>query len=451
MPESVALIIIFGLFFLLLLAGQQISTVLLATGIVGVFLYGGSGALTGILQLEPYTRVASYALTTIPLFILMAEFIMYSDIVKYLYHMLFKVSKGKPGILGVFTILLGGFLGAVSGSASAISAALGQISVPELRKHGYNENLAGAVAASAGSLATLIPPSIGLIIYGAITQTPVGQLFMASVIPGILTIGVLVICTLFFYHRSKASVDPRVLTSSVREEAAAIEETAHAEEDIPTSKFVISLIASLFIMGSVFIGIYTGIFTPTEAGGVGAAISLIAAICLGKVNVAFIKNSLRSTVRITCMVMMIMIGAQVFAKFISLSMIPRKLIALLEPLAGTPILVIVLLLITYFILFMFVEGAAVLLMAVPVTLPIAQMIGLDAIEFGMLIGVVGAAGLLTPPVGMCVYAVAGVTKTPIDRLFRYSTIFAVMICVIVVPLLLIFPQLITWLPDTMSQ
>ncbi|WP_077212029.1 TRAP transporter large permease [Bacillus dakarensis] len=439
MSESVALIIIFALFFLLLVLGQQISTVLFTTGIVGIFLYGGSGALTGILQLEPYTRVASYALTTIPLFILMAEFIIYSDIVKYLYHLLFRMSRGKPGILGGFTIVLGGFLGAVSGSSSAISAALGQISVPELTKRGYREDLAGAIAATAGCLATIIPPTIGLIIYGAITQTPVGQLFMASVIPGIITVVVLVITTLIFFRMTRVKVNGE--TGTVPSEV---------KEDIPASKIVISLIASFFIMSVVFFGIYSGIFTPTEAGGAGAFISLIAAACLGKVNFSFIKKSLVSTVKITTMVLMVMIGAQVFAKFISLSMLPRKLIALLEPLTSTPVLVIGLLLLTFFILFMFMEGAAVLLMAVPITLPIAQMVGIDALEFGILISLVGSAGLLTPPVGMAVYAVAGVTKISIERLFRFGMIYAIVITVVVIPVILIFPELITWLPDTMK-
>lgn len=440
MPEFIALTIIFLIFFLLLLAGQHIGSVLLTTGIVGIAMYGGLGALEGILQLEPYTRVASYALTTIPLFILMAEFIMYSDIVKYLYYMIFKFSRGRPGVLGGFTIVAGGFLGAVSGSASAISAALGQISVPELKKHGYREDLAGAIAASAGSLATIIPPSIGLIIYGAITQTSIGQLFMAAVIPGIITVLILVIATLLIYRFSTRRADSKE-----------IGDKKEVDENIPISKFVISLIASIFIIGVVFIGIYTGLFTPTEAGGVGAFISFVAALLLGKVNFAFIKNSVTSTVKITTMVLFIMIGAQVFSKFISLSMIPRKLISLLEPLAHFPFIVILLLIITYFILFMFMEGAAVLLMAVPITLPIAELVGISPLEFGIIIGIVGSAGLLTPPVGLSVYAVSGVTKIPIENLFRYGMIFAVIMTVIVVPLIIIFPQLITWLPNTMNM
>ncbi|MEB1806983.1 MAG: TRAP transporter large permease [Bacillaceae bacterium] len=439
MADPIMLTIFFIVFITLLLLGLQIGTVLLVTGILGIFLLGGIGPLTGILQTDPYARVASYALTTIPLFVLMSQFIMHSDIVKYLYHLVFKMSRGKPGILGVFTIILGGFLGAVSGSATAISATLGQISVPELKKHGYSEDLAGAIAASAGTLSTLIPPSIGLIIYGAITQTPVGSLFMAVIIPGILTVLVLVICTSIMY---KLSNKGRV---AINEVAA----TTTVEDNIPKSKYVISIIASIVIMGAIFGGIYAGIFTPTEAGGVGAFVSLVAALLLGKVNKTFIKESFMSTVKITCMVLFIMVGAAVFARFVSLSMLPRKLMGLLEPLASTPMLVIILLLTTYFILFMFIEGAAVILMTVPITLPLAEMAGLGALEFGILLCVVGAAGMLTPPVGLCVYAVSGVTKTPIEKLFKHTTIFAIAVVVVVVSLSLLFPQIITWLPSTM--
>ncbi|OLO36371.1 Neu5Ac permease [Alkalihalophilus pseudofirmus] len=438
MADPIMLTIFFIVFIALLLLGLQIGTVLLVTGILGIFLLGGIGPLTGILQTDPFARVASYALTTIPLFVLMSQFIMHSDIVKYLYHLVFKLSRGKPGILGVFTIILGGFLGAVSGSATAISATLGQISVPELKKHGYSEDLAGAIAASAGTLSTLIPPSIGLIIYGAITQTPVGSLFMAVIIPGILTVLVLVICTSIMYKLStkeKVAVNEVAATTTV--------------EDFPKSKYVISIVASVVIMGAIFGGIYAGVFTPTEAGGVGAFVSLVAALLLGKVNKSFIKNSFVSTVKITCMVLFIMIGAAVFARFVSLSMLPRKLMGLLEPLASTPILVIILLLVAYFFLFMFIEGAAVILMTVPITLPIAEMAGLGALEFGILISVVGAAGMLTPPVGLCVYAVSGVTKTPIEKLFRHTTVFAIAVTVVVVTIALIFPQIITWLPSTM--
>ncbi|RLL46852.1 TRAP transporter large permease subunit [Oceanobacillus piezotolerans] len=433
MGEIPVIIITLTLFIALLSIGLHISTVLLLSGIVGIYLLSGVQALTGILELDPFNRVASYTLTTIPLFILMSQFIMHADIVKYLYSLVFKLTRGVSSVLGVFTILLGGFLGAVSGSGSAISASLGQIAVPELKKRGYKEDLAGAIAAVSGSLSSIIPPAIGLIIYGALTQTPIGDLFIASIIPGILMIIIFIIVLMFLHKRSKREVIET-------EEAQSIE-----LDNYSAKQYTVAILTGLFIVGAIFGGIYLGIFTPTEAGAVGAFISLITAAILGKVNVNFIKKSLRSTLEITTMVMVIMIGAQVFGKFISLSRIPRKVLEMLEPLMGMPLLIIILLLIIYFILFMFLEGAAVILMTVPITVPLAQAVGISPLEFGILISAIGTAGLLTPPVGLCVYSVAGVTKIPIENLFKYSLIFATAASIAVPAILLNFPELMTFL------
>lgn len=431
--EVPAIIITLILFFVLLVLGLHISTVLLLSGIVGLYLLSGVQALAGILELDPFNRVASYTLTTIPLFILMSQFIMHADIVKYLYSLVFKITRGVSSALGVFTILLGGFLGAVSGSGSAISASLGQIAVPELKKRGYREDLAGAIAAVSGSLSSIIPPAIGLIIYGALTQTPIGDLFIASIIPGILMIIIFVIVVMFLYKRTKMDVTDMEKTETID------------LDNYSVKQYTVAILTGLFIVGAIFGGIYLGIFTPTEAGAVGAFISLITAAILGKVNVDFFKKSLKSTLEITTMVMIIMVGAQVFGKFISLSRIPRKVLEMLEPLMGMPLLIIILLLIIYFILFMFLEGAAVILMTVPITVPLAQAVGISPLEFGILISAIGTAGLLTPPVGLCVYSVAGVTKIPIENLFKYSMIFAVVASIAVPAILLIFPELMTFL------
>ncbi|MFP8783675.1 TRAP transporter large permease [Planococcus plakortidis] len=432
--------IILAMMIVLLLAGLYIHSVLLASGIIGLILLEGFGILPGLLGNEPFNRVASYTLTTIPLFVLMAQFILQSGLVQDIFYMVHKVSKGKNSLLGVLTLIIGGLLGAVSGSGTATSASLGQVAIPELRKHGYSAPLAGAVAASGGSLSGIIPPSIILILYGVATETPVGSLFVGAFIPGILTMVVFIAVMLVYFQMGKKK--QQAAEDEVIQEAA-------AEEKVPGIRLIIASVIAVAIVFIIFGGIYTGVFTPTEAGAVGAFVGLIAAFLLGKVNFAFFKTSLIETVKLTGMVMIIMIGAQIFGRFVSLSLLPRRLIELIEPIMDTPVLVLIVISIVLFIMFMFIEGAAVILMSIPVVLPIIQELQVDILWFGVFVSVICTIGLITPPVGLSVYAVAGVSGISSGSIFRLTTVFALVAMVVVTGLMIAFPGLATWLPNSM--
>lgn len=432
--------IILAMMIVLLLAGLYIHSVLLASGIIGLILLEGFGILPGLLGNEPFNRVASYTLTTIPLFVLMAQFILQSGLVQDIFYMVHKVSKGKNSLLGVLTLIIGGLLGAVSGSGTATSASLGQVAIPELRKHGYSAPLAGAVAASGGSLSGIIPPSIILILYGVATETPVGSLFVGAFIPGILTMLVFIAVMLVYFQLGKKK------QQAAQEEI--FEETV-TEEKVPVIRLIIASVIAVAIVFIIFGGIYSGVFTPTEAGAVGAFVGLIAAFLLGKVNFAFFKTSLIETVKLTGMVMIIMIGAQIFGRFVSLSLLPRRLIELIEPIMDTPVLVLIVISIVLFIMFMFIEGAAVILMSIPVVLPIIQELQVDILWFGVFVSVICTIGLITPPVGLSVYAVAGVSGINSGSIFRLTTVFALVAMVVVTGLMIAFPGLATWLPNSM--
>lgn len=432
--------IILAMMIILLLAGLYIHSVLLASGIIGLILLEGFGILPGLLGNEPFNRVASYTLTTIPLFVLMAQFILQSGLVQDIFYMVHKVSKGKNSLLGILTLIIGGLLGAVSGSGTATSASLGQVAIPEMRKHGYSAPLAGAVAASGGSLSGIIPPSIILILYGVATETPVGSLFVGAFIPGILTMLVFIAVMLVYFQLGK------------KKQHAAQEEMigeAATQEKVPAIRLIIASVIAVAIVFIIFGGIYTGVFTPTEAGAVGAFVGLIAAFLLGKVNFAFFKTSLIETVKLTGMVMIIMIGAQIFGRFVSLSLLPRRLIELIEPIMDTPVLVLIVISIVLFIMFMFIEGAAVILMSIPVVLPIIQELQVDILWFGVFVSVICTIGLITPPVGLSVYAVAGVSGINSGSIFRLTTVFALVAMAVVTGLMIAFPGLATWLPNSM--
>jgi tripartite ATP-independent transporter DctM subunit len=439
MNEYLAIGIVLVVFFILLALGQSISSLLATVGLLGIFLLEGPKLIGGFLESSPFTTVAGYTLTTIPLYILMAQFILQSGIVKDFYDIIYKIARGRASVLGALTIVLGGILGAVSGSGSATSATMGQIAYPELVRRGFNKGLAGAVAAAAGSLSAIIPPSIVLIVYGSITQTSIGQLFMAALLPGILMIIVFTLYTVYKYKKTSDAVN-------YNNEVAVTKEVVVEETSPSVYRYLVAGICGVLILGIIFVGIYSGIFTPTEAGAIGAFIGFLTAAFLGKINLQFLKESLVSTINVTGMVLLIMIGAQLFSQFLSLSLLPRKLIEILGSLIEYPYLIIALLLAIYFIMFMFIEGIAVIVMTVPVVLPLINLMGYDPIWFGILICIMGTVGGLTPPVGMSVYVVSGITKVNMGVIFKQAIMYAVLVTIIVGGLMMVFPEIATWLP-----
>jgi len=423
----------FAVFFIFLFGGLYIHSTLLGTGLVGILLLGHSGLLPGFMGFQSFPAVATYSLTTIPMYILTAQLILQAGIVEDLFSMVYNFSKGKRGLLGATTMAIGAVLGAVCGSGNATSAALGQAAYPSLVRHGYNNNLAAAVSAAAGSLSSIIPPSVVIIVYGVITETPIGKLFLGAVIPGIATTLVYIACTYYFLSNDKRKS----------------EQHEFRRITIPTKRVITATIVGLAISVTIFGGIYSGLMTPTEAGAVSAFVSLIACFVLGKVNKNFFIRAATDTVKVTAMIMLIIIGAKIFGKFISLSMLPRKFITLLDPLIPYPAVILAILIALYFVCFMFLEGTAVILMTTPILVPLMKTMSIDTLWFGILVCLTCVIGMLTPPVGLCVYSVCGTVKIPVEGPFKYGLIYAIAASVVVGGLMITFPQMVTWLPSLM--
>lgn len=436
MENVTVIIIVLTLFMVLLLSGNYMSTLLLTVGMVGVYLLGGMGRLNGFIANDPFKSIASYSLSTIPLYVIMAQFVMKSGIIKDFYALVYKVSKGKKGILGILTIILGAFLGAVSGSSTATAASLGQISVPELRSRGYSDGLAGTVAAAAGSLSSIVPPSIMLIIYGTTAQVSIGELFTGSFLTGALTALVFCLTTLVYLN-----------TKAERSVASAVEVEV---EDLSPGRVAFVLIAGSALIISVFGGIYSGLFTPTEAGAVGAFLALIVALITRSVNIEFFRTSMLETIKVTGMSMILIVAAALFGRFITLSLLPRYLMGLIEPLMAHPTIVLLLIMAIYFFLFMILDGTATVLMTIPVLLPIVTEMNIDLVWFGVFVCLICTLGSLTPPVGFSVYSVGGMTGIPIGTIFKKAMVYASVATLLLCSLLIKFPIIVTWLPSMMS-
>ncbi|WP_174727408.1 TRAP transporter large permease [Mesobacillus harenae] len=421
-------------FLILMMAGLHIHSILLGIGIFGLIYLEGFKIISGFLSQDPFSQIASYTLTTIPLYIIMAQFILKAGIVQDAFTMIYNVSRGRPTVLGALTIVVGGFLGAVSGSGAATAASLGQVAVPELKNYGYKPELAGAISAASGSLSGIIPPSIILILYGVITETPISDLFIGAIIPGILAILVLVTCVFVMYKDQRPNTE-RLKTESKK---------------LSFKRLLIVNCAGIFIFTVTFGGIYSGFVTPTEAGAVGALAAFLTALLLGKVNWSFIKSSVAETAKVTGMIVLILIGARIFGRFVSLSLLPRKITDLLEGILQYPILTLFILTAIFFVLFMFVEGAAVILMTLPILLPIIEAVQIDVLWFGVFVSVICTLGLITPPVGLSVYAVAGTSGIPAVGIFKYAMILAFVVTIFVCGAMILIPEIVTWLPSTIK-
>ena len=440
MSNEVAILIALVVLVIMLLSGMYIHSLLLAVGVVGVILLGRGAVLPGLMSYATFTSVATYSMTTIPLYVLCAQLILEAGVVEDLFNLLYNASKGKRGVLGTFCIVLGAFLGAVCGSGTATSAALGQAAYPQLVKRGYKADLAAAVSAASGSLAGIIPPSVTIIVYGVATETPIGRMFIASMIPGILTTIVFIFCNLFFLNREN-----RISRQSGEEKAPF--------EPVPVDKksTAISAIVAIIIAITIFGGIYSGFMTATEAGAVAATVAFICALLLGKVNKDFLVRAAKSSVKVTAMVMLIIVGAKIFGRFMSLSRISSSFVEMLEPLMDHPEIILIILIIVYFVLFMLMEGTAVIVMPTPVLLPVMEAMEVDMLWFGIIVCFCCVIGQLTPPVGVCVYSACGIADIPVEGPFKYSMLPAIAATVIVGGLMVFFPAVVTWLPSMLAS
>lgn len=445
MSNIAIIFIVLIIFMVLLLLEHRISTCLFISGMIGVVLVTGPSLVPGFLTNTPYATVASYTLTTLPLYIIMAQFIMKAGIIKELYNMTYRISGGRGWVLGVMTTILGGFLGAVSGSGTATAAGLSQCAYPELRKRGYSKELSCTLCATSGSLSAIIPPSTLIVLYGVTAQVSVATLFIAALIPGIAMLIVYAVCTVIYYVIEKKNNKVQPLDANEFDFI-----TGGEEEKASKGKSTLVVVSGLLIVVVIFGGIYSGLFTPTEAGAVGAFVAFIAAVLSGNFTFKFFVKSLIDTVQSEAMILFMVLCAAYFSKFITLSMVPRYIVTSLTPLIAHPGILLAILIVFYFIMFMLMDGTAPILMTVPIMMPVVQAAGYDPVWFGMLVAMSATIGQLTPPVGLGVYTVSSITKVPSGGIFKIAVVYAAAVAIIVGGAMIIFPGMVSWLPSILQ-
>lgn len=423
-----------GLFllFALLILRVPVGISMMAVGVAGITALNGFKPAIATLASETFSIASSYSLSVIPLFILMGNLAAVSGLSRNLYDAAFAwIGSFRGGLASATIVGCGGFA-AVSGSSLASAVTMGRVALPEMQRLGYDTRLATGTVTAGGTLGILIPPSTGFIIYAVLAEQSIGRLFIAGILPGLLLAGLFII-TVAVLTTIQPAYGPRGPQVPLRDKLAALWEAG------PFLGVIIMTIG----------GIYAGIFTPVEAAGVGALLVFIVTLLRRKLTWHGFQQVLLQTVRTTAMFYIILIGAHVFGPFMALSHTPdflgEQLLGLSLGVYGT----LAVILMGYIVLGTFMEGFAMLVLTLPMVMPIVASLGIDPIWFGVLVVVVLEMGLITPPVGMNVFAVRSIVEdVPMSRIFIGVAPFWVAMAVCLV-LLVMFPQISLFLPNSM--
>ncbi len=427
------LVFILGLAVFLFLAfiGMPIAFAFGFVGFLGTIFLMGIGPGLALIGTAPWQWASASGFIVVPLFILMGTFAYYSGISQALFVAAYKWLGRLPGGLAIATNLACTGFAACTGTSLASGATMGTIAFPEMMRFNYDQRLATGCIGAGGTLGILIPPSIFFIIYGFMTQQPIGALFIAGVFPGLMLSGMFVGLILVMCTRNP-ELGPRG-------------ESFTWKERFNSLAGVWGVIV-LFIL--VIGGLYLGIFAPSEAGAIGATGAFIIALSRRtKINMLF--KALVDSLRLTCMVLTITIGAMIFNIFVTVSGVPTIFAEWITGLSVSPYTILILILLMYIPLGMVMDVMAMILLTIPITFPIISGLGFDPIWFGVLIVVMCELANITPPVGMTVYVVQGVTKVPLDEVFRGNIPFVV-VMIIGLAILIAFPEISLFLPRAMS-
>ena len=423
------------LVFILLFLGMPIAFALMFVGFAGISYLASIEAALPVAARTVYEVSAYYPYTVIPLFIVMGGFAGSSGMTKDLYSTFDKWFRKLPGGLGIATIGACAGFAAVSGSSVATAATMGTVALPEMKRFNYHPRLATGTVAAGGTLGFLIPPSIGFIVYGMLTEQSIGKLLVAGMIPGLIlaTAYMAIVVVWVKLNPSVAPVSPEAV--SWREKFSTLLGVWE-----PLAIFLV-------VMG----GIYGGLFTPTEAGAMGATVLFLVAIIKRKLNRQNLVEALLEAVRISVMVLFLVAGANVFSYFLALSTIPMKVATWAAALEVSPYLIHTIIIIIYLFLGCFLDAISMMVLTLPVIYPVILALGFNPIWFGVIAVLMMEAGLITPPMGLNIFTVAGVAKdVPIETIFRGVAPFLLSIFAIVI-LITIFPQLALFLPNMMLR
>ena len=423
----------FAFLIVIIMLGVNVAFALIIVGFGGIVLINGLGPALATLETVPFERATNYEISVIPLFLLMSQLVDVGNIGKEAFDMARAWLGQYKGGLAMATTGACGLFAACCGSSLASAVAMGRVSYPEMKRYNYDDGLSVATAAAGGSIGILIPPSMGFIIYGILTQISIGKLFIAGIIPGILQV-LFYMATISVICNLNPHLGPPTPKTSMRQKFDSLRLTWPV------------ILLFVLIIG----GLYVGIFTPTEAGGIGAFGALAIGLVRRQITGSNFADSLLQTAKISAMVIALIVGAFVFNQFLAITRIPFVTGEYIAGLGLNKYVVLFIVLILYIILGMLLDIYSACVLTIPVIYPVMMGLGFDPIWYGVIMVRIMEMGVISPPFAMNIFALAGVTKVPISRIYRAIIPFLIS-DIFHMALLCAVPWLSTLLPALMIK
>ncbi len=420
-------------FLVLAFAGMPIAFAFGIIGFIGTLMIKGVGPGLSMLGSAPWQWASQAGLIVVPLFILMGEFAYRSKISEELYVAAYRWMGRLPGGLALATLLACTGFAACTGTSLASGAAMSTISYPEMKRYKYDDGLATGCICAGGTLGILIPPSIIFVIYGFLTQQPIGVLFIAGIMPGLMLSAMFLALIYIMCLRNPALGPPSKESLNWKQKFGSLRGTWGM------------LVLFILVIG----GLYLGVFAPNEAGAIGASGAFLIVLFRRGFAWRVFYDGLKGSLNITVMSMTILIGAMMFSVFVTVSGVPSLFATWVTSFNVPKYAILAIILIIYIPIGMILDNVSMTLLTLPTIAPIIQALGFDMVWFGVLIVLMNNVALITPPVGMVVYVVQGVTKVPMETVFKGSMPFLIAMFA-GLALLVIFPQISLWLPNTMK-
>jgi tripartite ATP-independent transporter DctM subunit len=414
---------------LTVMSGAVLGAALGLTGFAILEIFGGGVTRLGVQAV--FNVLAEFTLTAIPLFILLGDVLVASGLATGIYKAMSPLFGRLRGGLLHTNIAVCTVFGAVSGSSMSVSAAVGSVAYPELSQRGYDRRLVVGSLAGGGTLGLLIPPSLSLLIYGALTDTSIGKLFLAGVLPGLMMAALFMVYIEFTVRRqpSLAPQEPRMPWG----------ETLRA-----TMAVWPILVLILAVLGSLF----AGIATPTESAAVGVAAAVLLGFTMGDLTWPKLAKTFLSSASTFAVIALVFMGAVILAQSISLMQLPQKMLETISGVGMSPMVLLVVIVFIYLLLGMIFDGLSMMVMTLPVVFPLMTGLGFDAIWLGVVITMMVEIGMLTPPVGMNLFVLVGITQGKVSLAEAAMGALPFWILLMVgVAILTVLPGIATWLPS----